>query len=145
MHNIKSIRENKEIFRKKLEDRNLKVSFKELLDLDKKNRELIQNKEKLEQEKKIISQNKDKSQFDKSKKISKEIEEINKNHTKIKEEINIILNSLPNIALEDVPIGKNENENQKGEKDEKRDKKEYIEWINDDRNSWVVDWVWLSK
>jgi len=112
MHSIKEIRKNPNFFSKKILERNLKIDIKIILDLDKKNRELIQNKEKLEQEKKIISQNKDKSQFDKSKKISKEIEEINKNHTKIKEEINIILNSLPNIALEDVPIGKNENENQ---------------------------------
>ena len=67
MHNIKDIRKNPDYFTKKLMERNIKINIKKILDLDKKNRELIQNKEKLEQEKKVISQKKDKSQFNKSK------------------------------------------------------------------------------
>ena len=47
MHDIKVIRKNPDIFLKKLSERNAKVDIKSLLDLDKKNRELIQNKEKL--------------------------------------------------------------------------------------------------
>ena len=54
MHNIKLIRKEPNFFLKKLSHRNANISLKNLLDLDKKNRELIQNKEKLEQEKKII-------------------------------------------------------------------------------------------
>ena len=54
MHDIKIIRKNPDIFLKKLSERNAKIDIKSLLDLDKKNRELIQNKEKLEQEKKIV-------------------------------------------------------------------------------------------
>ena len=54
MHNIKSIRENPEFFKKKILNRNADVDFNELLNLDKKNREIINKKEKLEQEKKII-------------------------------------------------------------------------------------------
>ena len=53
MHDIKLIRKNPDFFSKKLVERNSKIDLKNLLDLDKKNRELIQNKEKLEQEKKI--------------------------------------------------------------------------------------------
>ena len=52
MHNLKAIRENIDLFRKKISDRNVDINFDELLKLDKKNREIIQNKEKLEQEKK---------------------------------------------------------------------------------------------
>ena len=111
MHNIKSIRENPKHFKKKLESRNIKVNFKDLLDLDKKNRELIQNKEKFEQEKKIISQKKNKSQFEKSKKISLEIEKLNNNQIKTKKEVELFLSSLPNIALDDVPVGKDEKSN----------------------------------
>ena len=54
MHDIKLIRKDPDLFLKKIQDRNSKVNIKSLLDLDKKNRDLIQNKEKLEQEKKII-------------------------------------------------------------------------------------------
>ena len=63
MHNIKSIRKDPDIFSKKLTQRNSKVDIKNLLTLDKKNRDLIQRKEKLEHEKKEISKKQDKSQF----------------------------------------------------------------------------------
>ena len=52
MHDIKIIRKNSNFFSKKLSERNVKIDLEDLLDLDKKNRELIQSKEKLEQEKK---------------------------------------------------------------------------------------------
>ena len=84
MHNIKLIRKEPDFFLKKLGQRNIKIGLKSILDLDKKNRELIQSKEKLEQEKKIISKKKDKSQFSRSKEISKKIELLDKTQTKIK-------------------------------------------------------------
>ena len=108
MHNIKFIRNEPDLFLKKLGHRNININLKNLLELDKKNRDLIKNKEKLEQEKKIISKKKDKSKFSRSKKISKTIEKIDKSQTKIKNEIEITLGSLPNLALDDVPIGKDE-------------------------------------
>ena len=111
MHNIKSIRKEPDFFFKKLGHRNTNVRLKSILDLDKKNRELIQNKEKLEQEKKIISKKKDKRQFSRSRKISKEIEQFNKTQVKIKSKIEEMLGSLPNLALDDVPIGKDDNSN----------------------------------
>ena len=111
MHNIKLIRKDKDFFLKKLSQRNIDINLEALLNLDIKNRELIKNKEKFEQEKKIISKKKDKSLFAKSKKISKEIEKLDNSQIKIKEEIESILGSLPNIALDDVPIGKDENSN----------------------------------
>jgi len=64
MHNIKLIRKEPDFFLKKLGHRNTNISLKSILDLDKKNRKLIQSKEKLEQEKKIISKKKDKRKFD---------------------------------------------------------------------------------
>ena len=111
MHDIKIIRNNVDHFAKKISERNTNVDLKKLIDLDKKNRTLIQNKEKLEQEKKSISQKKDKSQFEKSKKISLEIDKFNKSQLETKNEINSILASLPNLALDDVPVGKDENSN----------------------------------
>ena len=67
MHNLKYIRENSKVFKKKITDRNVEFSLNDLLELDKKNRETIFNKEKLEKEKKNISKSKNKSQFEKSK------------------------------------------------------------------------------
>ena len=74
MHDIKIIRKNPDLFKKKILERNTDIDIKKLLDLDKNNRGFIQEKEKLEQEKKIISQKKDKSQFAKSKDLSQKIE-----------------------------------------------------------------------
>ena len=111
MHDIKSIRKQPDFFAKKLKSRNIEADLNILLNLDKKYRELIQEKEKLEQEKKIISKKQDKSLFAKSKEMSKKIEVLEKSELKIKKEINLILGSLPNIALDEVPVGKDEKSN----------------------------------
>ena len=55
MLDIKEIRKNLNIFKKKLSVRNNIVDLDKLFLLDKENRELIQKKELLEQEKIIIS------------------------------------------------------------------------------------------
>jgi len=111
MLDIKKIRKDPDFFSRKLLERNSKVDLTNLLKVDKSNRELIQKKEKLEQEKKLISQKKDKSQFEKSKEISLEIEKINKNQEELKKNLELELSLLPNIALNDVPIGKDESAN----------------------------------
>ena len=61
MHNIKDIRNNLNNFKNINKSRNVSIDFEELIDLDKKNRKFIQEKETLEQKKKEISKNKDKS------------------------------------------------------------------------------------
>tara|TARA_A100001011_G_scaffold400776_1_gene518633 strand:+ start:7987 stop:9234 length:1248 start_codon:yes stop_codon:yes gene_type:complete len=111
MHNLKKIRENPDLFKKKILDRDVKINLDDLFKLDKKKREIIQKKEKLEQDKKAISKTKDKSQFEKSKKISKEIEELEKTQNKLNDQINPIINFIPNIALDEVPVGKDEKSN----------------------------------
>ena len=63
MHNLKLIRENLSTFKDKISKRNTKIDFDELIQLDKKYREIIGSKEKLEQQKKIISKSQDKKQF----------------------------------------------------------------------------------
>ena len=108
MHNIKLLREKPNFFKKKFHDRNMKLNIDELLNLDKKNREIINKKEKLEQERKIISKNKDEKKFKKSKQISNEIKKLETDIEILKVSINKILHFLPNIALDDVPIGSDE-------------------------------------
>jgi len=106
MHSIKFIRKETEHFIKKLGHRNSNFTLKDTLNLDKQNRELIQRKEKFEQEKKIISKKQDKSQFSRSKKITEELSKIEKIRIEIENKILTTLSNLPNIALDDVPIGK---------------------------------------
>ena len=111
MHNLKDLRKNFKIYKKKLSDRNFDLNYDLFEKLDKDNRKLISEKEKLEQEKKILSKSKDKSNFEKSKKISQEISNLEKKQIKSQREIDKIIFSLPNLAHDDVPIGKDEKSN----------------------------------
>jgi len=111
MHNIKDLRKNLETFKKKLTDRNIDFNAEDFSKKDTFNRELISKKESLEQEKKSLSKSKDKANFEKSKKISDQIEIISKKQSDSQSEVNKIIYALPNIALDDVPIGKDEKSN----------------------------------
>ena len=111
MHNIKDIRDKIDDFEKKIEVRNVKINKEKILELDKKNRELIQKKEILEKEKKDISKSKDESLYNKSKKISDEISNLTVDQNIIKKELDLIMFSLPNLPLSDVPIGPDEKSN----------------------------------
>jgi len=111
MHNIKDLRKNLETFKKKLTERNINFNVEDFAKKDSLNRELINKKESLEQEKKSLSKSKDKANFEISKKISDEIEIISKKQSDSQSEVNRIIHSLPNIALDDVPIGKDEKSN----------------------------------
>jgi len=111
MHSIKEIRKDIEAFKEALNKRFLDVDVDKILSLDEVNRKYIQQKEILEKEKKDISKSKDKTLFEKSKNISTEIERINNLQTIVKEQLETILSSIPNIPYSDVPIGKDENSN----------------------------------
>ena len=111
MHNIKDIRKNLEFFKKKISERNCQINFDNLIDLDKDNRKLIQQKEEKEQEKKILSKSKEPQNFEKSKKLSKDIDVITKEQIILQKKIFSIISSIPNIASDDVPVGADEKSN----------------------------------
>jgi len=116
MHNIKDIRDNIDDFIKLILKRNVKIDKNNIIDLDKNNRKLIQEKENLEKEKKDISKSKDQALFEKSKKISLEIQKISKLQSDTKKRLDDIFSSIPNVPLSDVPEGKDENSNVEIEK-----------------------------
>ena len=116
MHNLKDLRLNFENFKKKITSRNTKVDFDQILLLDKKNRELIQKKEMLEKEKKDISKTKDKSLFAKSKEIGSKIEKLINDQNNEQKKLNDLISTLPNLPLDDVPVGKDESSNKVIEK-----------------------------
>ena len=111
MHNLKDLRKNLENYKKKFLERNLNFKADLFEKFDNSNRELINKKEKLEQEKKLLSKSKDNSNFVKSKKISEEISRISKEQSDIQKKLNELIHFLPNIALDDVPVGKDEKSN----------------------------------
>ena len=111
MHDLKDLRKNLNLYKKKFKDRNLDFNINEFDKLDKANRELISKKELLEQEKKILSKSKDKQNFEKSKKISDDIDNIITQQKNAQKKVDQIIFNLPNIAKDDVPVGKDEKEN----------------------------------
>ena len=111
MHNIKELRKNLKDFKKKFLERNFDFKINEFENLDSNNRNLINIKEKLEQEKGVLSKSKNQSNFEKSKKISDEIAKISKEQTMAQNKLNKLLHILPNLAQNDVPIGKDEKSN----------------------------------
>ena len=111
MYNLKDLRKNLELFKKNFKDRNLNFDIDEFNKADKINRELINKKELLEQEKKTLSKLKDKTNFEKSKKISDQIDKISVDQKRSQKIIDKIVHNLPNIAHKDVPIGKDEKGN----------------------------------
>ncbi len=111
MHNIKDIRLDPKKFQENINKRFVEIDIKKILYLDEQNRKLIQEKENLENEKKKISKSKDSTLFKKSKEISDKIAIYIKNQSEIKKELNNILSSIPNIPLNDVPLGKDDNSN----------------------------------
>ena len=111
MHDIKYIRDNFSDFKKKISNRNNTTKIDDILNLDKKNRLLIQEKETLEKQKKDISKSKDEKMFQKSKEISAKIKGLSEDQLKTKNELDKILSSIPNIPNEDVPIGSDEASN----------------------------------
>ena len=111
MHNIKDLRKNLNIYKKKLSDRNFDLKTELFKNLDHHNRKLVSEKEKLEQEKGILSKSKNQSNFEKSKKITKQISKLSKEQIISQRKLNDLLFILPNLALDDVPIGKDEKSN----------------------------------
>ena len=111
MHNLKEIRKDFHGFEKALKKRSLKIDFKKLQKLDEENRNLIQKKEAIEKEKKDISKSKDETLFKKSKELTFELDKLTDSQKKIKTELDNLLSNIPNIPHEDVPNGKDENDN----------------------------------
>jgi seryl-tRNA synthetase len=111
MHNIKDIRKNLEVYKKKISERNNSINFDSLIKLDQENRFYIQKKEKKEQEKKTLTKSKDSSNFELSKKLTSEIDVLSKSQIELQNKIFNILSSIPNIAHEDVPVGEDEKSN----------------------------------
>ena len=111
MHNLKEIRKDFDNFKKLLEKRSIDIDIDKLKKLDEKNRNLIQKKEILEKEKKDISKSKDESLFSRSKDITLNIEKISQEQKNIRLDLDQLLSTIPNIPHNDVPKGKDENNN----------------------------------
>ena len=98
MLNLKDLRKNLDILKKKLKERNVEFDLDSFSKKDSLNRDLIIKKEKLEQEKKILSKSKDQDNFIKSKKISEELSILTKKQNDSQNDLNETLYSFTCVS-----------------------------------------------
>lgn len=120
MIDLKFIREHVDLVKHNLVNRNNDFDLDNVLNLDKKRRELLQETEKLKSkrnsESKNIAQAK-KNGEDASfaiaamREVGKKISQIDNELGEVEEELNNLLLHIPNIVDESVPVGKDDSEN----------------------------------
>ncbi len=107
MLDIKFIRQNPEKVKGACQNRGVKIETEKLLKLDEGRRKLIQKIEKLRAEKNKGGQEKVEELRRKKEEIKKLEKELKKMEGKFKE----LMYKIPNLAFDDVPLGKDENDN----------------------------------
>jgi seryl-tRNA synthetase len=124
MINLKNLRDNPQLYKKKYQERFLKNSDKiidEIIFLDSSIRQILEKQQKLQEERNKISKELSLSKDKKSEEflslskkvvgIKSDIDHFEKNIVDQKVKINNILHNLPNIHLDDVPVGENNKSN----------------------------------
>jgi len=112
MIDIKILRENPKIVKQALKNRGVDLDVDKLLELDEQKREMIQEVENLRSQRNEISAQKGKpADLKKAKKIKQDLKSKEKELQKIEKDFNSLFILIPNILLDDVPIGKTEEDN----------------------------------
>jgi len=119
MLDIKFIRQNPEKVKKACKDKGIEVDIDRLLEVDLKRREILKTIEKIRAQKnkasKEIAKIKDPNEKEKSvfemRKLDKKEEELKEGLKVIEKEFKELMFQVPNLPLEDVPVGKDEKEN----------------------------------
>ena len=120
MFDLKFIRENQDIIRNAIQNKNESLNLDELLELDEKRREIISEVEELKHQKNLFNQKiallkKEKKdsqeEIEKTKIISQQISSLDDSLKDLEEEIEKLLLKVPNIPHASVPVGFDENSN----------------------------------
>src|SRR3989344_8082897 len=108
MLDINFVRKNPEKIKEVLKVRNFDINLDELLDLDQTRRELILKVDVLRQQRNVVAKEKN---IEKGKQIKDELDGLEDHLREIEKKFNNLLLQLPNIPLDDVPVGKDASEN----------------------------------
>ncbi|MFH1460851.1 MAG: serine--tRNA ligase [Patescibacteria group bacterium] len=107
MLDIKFIRENPEKIKEVCQKRGVDCKIDQILELDKKRRELLQETENLKAEQNKLG----KDEQTEAKEIKNKIKELEPELKKIEENLNKLVIKVPNLVADDVPVGKDESDN----------------------------------
>jgi seryl-tRNA synthetase len=120
MFDLKFIRENKELVKKAIQDKNESLDLDQLLDLDEKRRKIISEVEELKHQKnlsnqKIASLKKEgksaEEEIEKMKEVSQQISSLDNSLKDLEGEIGKLLLRVPNVPHPSVPVGVDESSN----------------------------------
>ncbi|MCD6500569.1 serine--tRNA ligase [bacterium] len=113
MLDIKFIRQNPQIVKEGCQKKHFEVDIDKLLELDKRRREILGEIEQLRHQRNIISEKKElnEEKIEKAKDIKKRIKTLENNFTLIDEKFNELMLLIPNLPLNDTPVGKDESDN----------------------------------
>lgn len=107
MLDIKFIRQNPEKVKEGIAKKQVKVDIDRLLELDEKKRDYLQKIENLRSEQNKIG----KTDIAKAQAIKIEIKNLEPELANFEKELQALLRQVPNLPLEDVPVGKDDREN----------------------------------
>ncbi len=107
MLDIKFIRENPDKIKETCQRKQIKCDVDRLLELDKKRRELLQEIEGLKSEQNKMG----KDQQEEAKELKNKIKDLEPELEETEKEFNQLILQIPNLIADDVPDGKDENEN----------------------------------
>lgn len=120
MFDLKFIRENKELVKKAIQNKNESLNLDELLELDEKRREVISSVEELKRLRNLSNQaiallKKEKkdaqAEIEKMREVSEKISSLDDSLKEIEGKIDNLLLRVPNIPHSTVPVGFDENSN----------------------------------
>ena len=107
MLDINFIHQNKEKVLKAAKNKNREINLDKILDLDKKRRKLIAQSQTLREQRNKLTKNKPtKETITEGKKIKQKLQAIEKELALIEKQLNNLLSFVPNIPIDEVPVGK---------------------------------------
>ena len=118
MIDINILRENPEIILNSLDHRQDKIDLEQIINLDNQKRKLIQQSDDLKNQKNIVSKKlgqadkKPISLIEEMREAGNQIKNLDLKLEKVSTKLNYLLSTIPNLVSNNVPYGKNEDENE---------------------------------
>jgi len=107
MLNINFIRQNKEKVLQAAKNKNRQINLDKIIELDDKKRLLMTKSQSLREQRNKIAKNKPTPETIKEgKKIKQELQKLEKELAEIGNQLNLLLSFVPNVPLDEVPVGK---------------------------------------
>jgi len=113
MIDINLIRQNPDLVKKGVENKNKDPKVvDQVLELDEKRRSALSAAELLRSERNKLSKNPTHEMIAQAKKVKEDLKKADEDLKSIEKDFNAAINLIPNLPASDVPVGKNENDNQ---------------------------------